>query len=125
MIFSTLCLLIFTLISQLIEYKSTVDNYHSFVYVGQPIETYHMNRKLKCYTFFADTEQVTIKLNFNVGWIIFELRNNDYWFPPTLLNNYYLAVHSPTVIPEFTLGINFFDLTPGTLFGAQCQIRAR
>ena len=40
---------------------------------------------------------------------------NFNWLPPNLINKYYLALHSPNIIPEFKIGTNFIEIKPSTI----------
>ena len=42
------------------------------------------------------------------------LNQNFNWLPPHYIDKYYLAIHSPKIIPEFKIGTTFIRIEPGT-----------
>ena len=85
----------------------------TYQYNDHPIETIGFLEKVKCFTFFNYLSKLWMNLKFNLDKITININPNFYWLLPQLIDNYYFAIHSPKIIPEFKIGTNFIELKPG------------
>ena len=62
-------------------------------------------------------------IKFNLDKIAIYIEPNFNWLPPHLLDKYYLALHSPKMIPEFKIGTNFIEVKPGISTVTYCKMK--
>ena len=60
---------------------------------------------------------------FNLDKIRILINPNFNWFPPHLYDKFYLALHSPKIIPEFKIGTNFIEVKPGLSAVTYCKMK--
>ena len=85
------------------------NNYQNINY---PIETINYPLKAKCFTSFSSIN-FEENVKFHLDKIIMGIRPNMSLIPPQSIDKYYIALHSPNIIPEFKLGTNFLEVKPG------------
>ena len=90
------------------------DKNSSYFLVGNPVETVNYNLNAKCFTFFSVIDPVWIDIRFNLDIIRMVIKNNVNWFPPHLIDKYYLTIHSPNQFPELRIGLEFDEISPNS-----------
>ena len=96
----------------------------TFQYNDNPIETISLQPPLvKCFTFFNYISKLWIDMKFNLDKISIVIQPNFNWLPPHFIDKYYLAVHSPKMIPEFKIGTNFIEVKMGISTITYCKMK--
>ena len=90
-----------------IEYTNS-----SFIHKDNPIETVNFQHNAKCFTFFSFLNLDWIDIKLDLDLIQIWIYNNNNWFPPHMLTKFYLAIHSPKIIPELRMGLEFVEILP-------------
>ena len=89
---------------------------NSYDYNEDPVETVNFRKKAKCFTFFSFLNPDWIDMKIDLESIEISIRNHPYWFPPHLFTKLYLAIHSPKIIPELKVGLEFVEIQPNILY---------
>ena len=84
----------------------------SYNYNDDPIETYNIKKRVKCFTFFSFLNPNWTDVKIDLDFMRITIDNDVNWFPPHIITKFYLAIHSPKIIPEFRLGLEFVELLP-------------
>ena len=92
-------------------FKKKMSNKTRYIYQENPVETISLKHHVKCFTFFSFINPIwsDIKLNKFDLKIHIAINYDVNWFPPNLVENFKLAIHSPKIIPEFK-NIEFFEI---------------
>ena len=78
-----------------------------YEYLDKPVETVNTFYNVKCFTFFSHTNKLWKNIKFNLNNIEVIIYPVIEWLPLHLIDQYYFSIHSPSIIPKFTKGINF------------------
>ena len=78
--------------------------------MDKPIETINTDKKVKCFTFFADSNKLWRNIKFNLDYLEIQIQPSLKWIPVHLIDEYYFAMHSPNIIPDFKKGINYIPI---------------
>ena len=92
-------------------FKSRYKN-SPYFHEDRPIDSVNYNHRVKCFTFFSVINLVWNTIKFNLQQMTISMENNIKWFPPHLIDKYYLAIHSSNIIPEFNVGLEFVEIEP-------------
>ena len=85
---------------------------NSYGHKDDPIESVSFERHAKCFTFFSFLNPDWNNIKFDLDYIRIWIGNNVNWFPPHLLNKYFIAIHSPKTFPELRVGLEFVEIEP-------------
>ena len=95
----------------------------TFQYNDHPIETVGFQDRVKCFTFFNYISKLWTDMKFNLDKITIIIQPNFNWLAPHFIEKYFLAVHSPKMIPEFKIGTNFIEIKPGISTVTYCKMK--
>ena len=86
---------------------------NSYDFTDAPVESVNFRHKIKCFTFFSYVNMDWRKVKFDLEAIRLTIEHNPNWFPSQLLEKYYIAIHSPKMIPEFRVGHDYAEVAAG------------
>ena len=82
-----------------------------YLILDKPVESISWNTfsKNKCFTYFSPIRKYwkTFRIDLNKIYVLID--HHKYWYPPSLDNNiYYMSVHSPNHLPQFSIESDLF-----------------